>query len=91
MAQKRRVQRSDKLAEDGSYARFPGITVVCNMTENSDAEGALGLLPSVLSSLETLGPLFAPLPATSYHVTTLDVCTQRRHGLDDQAWETMLR
>eukprot|EP00927_Polykrikos_kofoidii_P022497 TRINITY_DN20972_c0_g1_i1.p1 TRINITY_DN20972_c0_g1~~TRINITY_DN20972_c0_g1_i1.p1 ORF type:complete len:294 (+),score=23.53 TRINITY_DN20972_c0_g1_i1:27-908(+) len=79
-----------KLSIDGTkYLPFPGVTMVCDMPRSDT--GLLAKLPDVLRSLPTVGPLFTPLPSASYHVTTLDVCTKSETGLDDQAWEAVLR
>mmetsp|Transcript_22801 Transcript_22801/g.63464 ORF Transcript_22801/g.63464 Transcript_22801/m.63464 type:complete len:286 (-) Transcript_22801:115-972(-) len=78
-----------KVNAEGEYQRYPGVTVVCDMVDSH--LGAVAGLPGVLRSLPTLGPLIAPLPAASYHVTTLDICTQQERGLDDRAWLASLR
>lgn len=71
------------------FVRFPGVTVVSNVTAASIEY--MARLPEVIQRLPILGRCFLPLPASSYHVTLLDINCQMRIGMDDVQYEAMLR
>lgn len=87
---KAKLKAKQKVDAEGVYQPFPGVTVVCDIPRSD--EGPLATLPDTLKALPTLGPLFAPLPPVSYHVTTLDILTKFEMGLaDDPAgWAAVL-
>ena len=75
-----------KVSPSGEYLRYPGVTVACDVIGSGDDGSPASALPALLRSLPTLGALTAPLPASSYHVTALDVACQHPLGLDDAQW-----
>ena len=81
-AEKQARKPPSKIDANGQYLRFPGIAVVCNLSSTTSFD-----LTAVIRAQPDLGKIMAPLPASSYHVTLLDVCCQYKLGLDASEWQ----
>eukprot|EP00035_Acanthoeca_spectabilis_P009131 m.163099 g.163099 ORF g.163099 m.163099 type:complete len:245 (+) comp14621_c0_seq2:76-810(+) len=75
-----------KVDNSGTFLRFPGITAVCDMTDAA----AAATVHSAARELPELGAAVAWLPASSYHVTILDVCCQYKLAQSDGDWANTL-
>ena len=68
----------------GEFLRFPGVSVVCNIS--GSGEGPLAQLFDVIRAQPVLSSCFCPLPPASYHATVLDVHCQYKLGLNDKKY-----
>lgn len=71
----------DKINASGQYTEFPGVSVISKTSiENEDFWKRIH---AVLSKSSLVCRYFSPLPYESYHLTTMDLCTEMANGGDD--------
>jgi hypothetical protein len=71
----------DKISVSGQYTEFPGVSVISKTSIEN--EGFWKRLHEVLSKSSLVCRYFSPLPYESYHLTTIDLCTEMANGGDD--------
>lgn len=71
----------DKINASGKYTEFPGISVL-SKTSKEDVD-LWKKLHTLLSKSSLVCRYFAPLPQDSYHLTTMNLCTEMADGGDD--------
>lgn len=74
-----------KIDAQGNYLEFPGITVIADI-DNKDKEFWLHI-HDFLNGCKNLGLYYAPLPSSSYHMTTNNLYTQND---DTNNWPALL-
>jgi hypothetical protein len=68
----------EKIDTQGQYLRFPGITVISNINEK-DAE-LWGKVYQAMSENKTITDYYSFLPLESYHMTLMNLFTERYNG-----------
>ena len=76
-----------KIDSTGKYLNFPGVTVICAV--NSEYMDLWKAVYACINNSDLLRQYFSPLPHVSYHMTTIDLYTQLRHGGND--WEGFIQ
>lgn len=75
-----------KIDNRGNYCYFPGVTVVCPISEESNSIGEL--LYSMMTS-EPISRFYSALPSDSYHMTTMSICDWKTYLLSNPGKNTV--
>ncbi|CDZ78900.1 hypothetical protein BN59_03215 [Legionella massiliensis] len=70
----------DKISAAGRYTEFPGVTVIANTSKD---DSALWRKIHEVLSVGLVSQYFAPLPQSSYHMTAIDLYTEKADGGDN--------
>jgi len=73
-----------KVDDQGKYRIFPGITIICPLTNPKEWQE----IPTFISQTRELRKYYSPLPLDSYHMTILDLFVQR--DKTNEEWASFL-